>query len=154
MSYLTATLTNAEINLISDPNRPCCDAIRDLDMLSQSMRINADPFEESLRIKNTVDAFERRATVEPSLEVLAVILNCEYKLWKLNEDTPVRFKPFLSHWIDALLAIDEQLAVWQRDTTTNNHMKNTVTTDEILRIRARCIKGLLADKPLSSKEPI
>ncbi|EOA90469.1 hypothetical protein ACJQWK_07689 [Exserohilum turcicum] len=153
MSYLTATLTHAEISLISDPNRPGCDAIRDLDALSQSLRRNPDHFEEALRVKNTLDAFGQRAAVEPSLEVLAAILNCEYKLWTMNEGIPMRFKPFLSHWIEALIGIDEELAAWQRDTAANNHMKNTVTTDEILRIRARCIKGLLMDKPLSPKEP-
>jgi hypothetical protein len=154
MSYLTATLTRAEISLISDPNRPCCDTIRDLDIVSQSIRRSADQFEECLRIKNTLDAFGRRASVEPSLEVLAAIVNCEYKLWKMNEDTPVRFKPFLSHWIETLMAIDGELVAWQLDTVTESHMKNTVTTDEILRIRSRCIKGFLVDKPLSPEEPI
>lgn len=153
MSYLTATLTHAEINLISNPNRPSYDTIRDLEIASQSIRSNADQFEESLRIKNTLDAFARRAAVEPSLEALAAILNCEYKLWKMNEDIPVRFKPFLSHWIESLMVIDGELAALRLDTVTGIHMKNTVTTDEILRIRARCIKGLLVDKPLSPKEP-
>ncbi|KNG45496.1 hypothetical protein DDE82_007233 [Stemphylium lycopersici] len=152
--YLTATLTDAEANLLSDPNRAGDQVIRDLDRLSHSLRENADPFEESLRVKNTLEAFVHRATVDPSLEVLAAILNCEYRLWKMNEAISMESKPFLSHWIEALMGIEAQLAAWQLETSTgNNFRENTVTTDEIWRIRATFIKGMLVEKPLSPQEP-
>lgn len=33
---------------------------------------------------------------------IALILNCEFQLYKLNASTPLRHNPFLSHWVEVL----------------------------------------------------
>jgi hypothetical protein len=131
MSYLTATLTKAEVTVISDPIKLHQDATLELKKLSESLHANEDEFEISLRIRNTLCEYEEKAKTEPSMEVLAVLLNGEFRLWQITEGLHIETNPFLTHWIDALIRMEEPSDI------TNDNVRG------IFRIRARCIKGLI-----------
>ncbi|KAI4952759.1 hypothetical protein J4E91_003231 [Alternaria rosae] len=148
MSFMTATLTDAEIDALSSSAFNHDGAIRQLDRIIRSL--NADPtsFIESIRVKNTLDAYVQRAKLEPTLPVLRLILNCEYKLWKLAEATPMRFKTYLSHWVEAFMETNNEAAEGQENKATGN---DTVTTAEVRKTRAEYIMGLLLWEPSSSK---
>ncbi|KAL1798898.1 hypothetical protein ACET3X_002935 [Alternaria dauci] len=148
---MSDTLTAAEINALSDPTKLNGDAIRDLDAASHSLNIDATPFDQSMRVKITLDAYAKRAEVEPSIEVLVVILNCEYKLWKGNEEVPMRYKPFLTHWVEALMQLKEQSALEQVDTANSNGTKAGPTATDIRKTRARYIITLLSQAPSSAQ---
>jgi hypothetical protein len=150
MSFMTATLTAAEINALSDLTKTYDDAIRDLDKIIHSLNANAEPFFESIRVKNTLDTYVERAKLQPSLQVLTVILNCEYKLCKVVEETPMRYKPYLTHWVEALVEIDKEVATEQQDVVASKGANVTVTAADIRRTRAKYITGLLLEEPLSS----
>jgi hypothetical protein len=150
MSFMTATLTAAEVHAVSDPTKTHEVAIHDLDQIIHSLEADPDPFIESLRVKNTLDAYVQRARLEPTVQVLTVILNCEYKLWKVDEKTPLRHKPYLSHWVEALEEINEEVAEEQADKVTSKDATATLTAEDIRRTRANYIIGLLS-KPVSAK---
>ena len=131
MNYLTATLTKAEVTVISDPIKLHRDATLELKKLSESLHANEDEFEISLRIRNTLCEYEEKAKTEPSMEVLAVLLNGEFRLWQITEGLHIETNPFLTHWVDALIRMEST---------------SDVTHDDfrgIFRIRAICIKGLI-----------
>jgi hypothetical protein len=137
---LTATLTDAEIRALSDYNLSIHDAIRHFGQnAAVSGRRNESDFEKSLRLKNTIDVFEMRAGAEPSAQALAVLMNCEYLLWLLNKDTPLKQKPFLSHWVEAIQRLDA--AGVQRE--SNGVAKNDLSADKISAARVLWIKMLL-----------
>jgi hypothetical protein len=105
---LTATLTVAQIETLSEYSTlSIYDAIRYYNR-SRAAGIdrNGNDFEKSLRVKNTLDLFETRTRAEPSAQALAVLINCEYLLWDLNKDTPLKRNPFLSHWVEAVQRLD------------------------------------------------
>lgn len=56
---ITAALTPAEVATLSDPERACGAAKRQLEIAVRSNEA-ASSFEESLRLKNTLDAFEEK----------------------------------------------------------------------------------------------
>jgi hypothetical protein len=151
MSLMTATLTPPEINALSDPTKPNDDAIRDLDAASHSLNIDDAPFFQSIRVKNTLDAYVERAELEPSVEVLVVILNCEYKLWKAHEEIPMRQKPYLTHWVEALMKTNEKSGMEQVDTVNSKGTNAGPTTADIRKTRARYITTLLSKEPLPSQ---
>ncbi|KAF2652787.1 hypothetical protein K491DRAFT_32257 [Lophiostoma macrostomum CBS 122681] len=64
------------------------------------------PFETCLRLKNTLDVAERKASTTPSWQNLAVLLRCEYMLYVLNEGTALRHNPFLSHWVETIQRLE------------------------------------------------
>jgi hypothetical protein len=150
MSFMTATLTAAEIHAVSDPTKTHEVAIHDLDQIIHSLGADPDSFIESLRVKNTLDAYVQRARLEPTVQVLTVILNCEYKLWKVDEKIPLRRKPYLSHWVEALEEINEEVAEEKEDKVTSKDATATLTAEDIRRTRANYIIGLLS-KPVSAK---
>ncbi|CAG5161768.1 uncharacterized protein ALTATR162_LOCUS6091 [Alternaria atra] len=151
MSFMTATLTAAEINALSDPTKSNDDAIRDLDAASHSFSVDVAPFFQSIRVKNTLDAYVERAKLEPSLQVLVVILNCEYKLWKAHEEISMRHKPYLTHWVEALMKTNEESAKEHVDTLTSSGTKAGPSTADIRKTRARYITVLLSEEPSSSQ---
>ncbi|KAI4676418.1 uncharacterized protein J4E88_007336 [Alternaria novae-zelandiae] len=148
MSFMTATLTDAEIDALSSDAFDHDGAIRKLDKIMRSLNTDPNSFIESIRVKNTLDAYVQRAKLEPTLPALRLILNCEYKLWKLAEETPMKHKVYLSHWIEALQEINNEAAEGQEDKATSN---DTVTAAEARRTRAEYIMGLLLWEPSSSK---
>ncbi|KAF2451984.1 hypothetical protein P171DRAFT_493645 [Karstenula rhodostoma CBS 690.94] len=140
-----ATLTRAETHALSDADRTCEDANRQLG----SARAHAPRdhnaadtgiFEESLRLKNTLDACEAQAKFKPSWEALALLVNCEYRLYVLNQTTPLRNNPFLSHWVEAVQRLGTPTA--QRDAKTDG----SILSDEISTVRVELIKALLQSR--------
>ncbi|KAF2709967.1 hypothetical protein K504DRAFT_454346 [Pleomassaria siparia CBS 279.74] len=102
-------------------------------------------FEQSLRLKNTLDAIEEQARVQPSWELLSILVNCEYSLYVLNQATPLRLNPFLSHWVEMI----QRLAKTESDagrlatdmTRTDGH--GHVGTKDINVVRTEVAKSLL-----------
>lgn len=154
MSYLTASLGPEELDVLMDPMKPYDDAIRDLEHVAKTTRGNADSFEESLRVKNSLDTYEVLAKTMPSQQLLTAMLNCEYKLWQTCEETSMRFKPYLSHWVEALMRIQKEIGECQHTTVTTSDTSDTITTREILATRAGYIMALLLQKPPPSTEPV
>ncbi|KAI2480890.1 hypothetical protein Ptr902_07916 [Pyrenophora tritici-repentis] len=154
MSYLTATLEPDELDALMDSMKPYDDAIRDLEHITKTTRGAADAFEESLRVKNSLDTYEVLAKTMPTQQLLTAILNCEYKLWRTHEETPLRFKPYLSHWVETLMSTQKELAHHQHIAVTTSDTNDTITTREILVTRAGYIMALLKDTPLPSAEPV
>ncbi|KAK1913864.1 hypothetical protein P3342_007109 [Pyrenophora teres f. teres] len=154
MSYLTASLEPDELDALMDPMKPYDDAMRDLEHITKTIRGTADAFEESLRIKNSLDTYEVLARTMPTQQLLTAILNCEYKLWQTHQETPLRFKPYLSHWVETLMKMQKELANHQHTTATTSDTNDTITTREILATRAGYIMALLKEAPLPSTEPV
>lgn len=137
---LTATLTDAESRALSDYNLSIHDAIRYFgqNVAAYNSRNESD-FEKSFKLKNTIDVFEMRARAEPSAQALAVLMNCEYLLWQLNKDTPLKQNPFLSHWVEAIQRLDA--VGGQRG--SNGVAMNGLSADKISAARVLWIKMLL-----------
>ncbi|OAG09637.1 uncharacterized protein CC84DRAFT_1069304, partial [Paraphaeosphaeria sporulosa] len=140
-----AALTRSEIHALSDADRTCEDANRQL--ASARAHVHRDHtaadtgvFEESLRLKNTLDACEQQAKSSPSWDALAVLVNCEYRLYVLNQTTPLRNNPFLSHWVEAVQRLGTPAA--QRDANTDG----SILSDEISTVRMELIKALLQSR--------
>jgi hypothetical protein len=103
----SATLTDAEIETLSDHSRSLQDARAAFHAVNHAAgNTNESVFEKSLRTKNTLDAFEQSSRTTSSRHVLAIVVNCEYLLWCLNSDTPLVHNPFLSHWVEAIQRLD------------------------------------------------
>jgi hypothetical protein len=105
---LTATLTPAELEALSNyDHHSLQDAARGFDRMTAAVGYSSEgAFEKSLRIKNTLDMFEEQSRARPSEKILAVLLNCEYLLWRLNVDTLLKHNPFLSHWVEAIQRLE------------------------------------------------
>jgi hypothetical protein len=105
----SATLTDAEVAALSD-----CDMkllrIAEQD-LHRTFLLDPDfaesTFEIGLRVKNTLNALEA-APQEPFVRALPIFVNCEYQLWRLHEDIPLKNNPFLSHWVETLLLLHKR----------------------------------------------
>jgi hypothetical protein len=69
-----------------------------------------------------------------------VLVNCEYRLYVLNETTPLRNNPFLSHWVEAIQRLAPPTA--QRDANP----AGTMLADEISTVRVELIKALLQSR--------
>ena len=84
------------------------------------------------------------AVATPSWVTLAVLLNCEYQLYVLNESTPLRLNPFLSHWVEAI----QRLSVAppnspSRPATPKARNNNSITSADIFTTRVELVKSLL-----------
>ncbi|ORY13212.1 hypothetical protein BCR34DRAFT_481547 [Clohesyomyces aquaticus] len=101
-------------------------------------------FEESLRLKNTLDHYEATARFDPKWTHLSVLLNCEYQLYTLNRGTPLRYNPFLSHWVEAL----QRLSQPPSEHETLFKIDGPVPATDMRAVRIEMIKSLLrADDP-------
>ncbi|KAH9866249.1 hypothetical protein J1614_008815 [Plenodomus biglobosus] len=141
MDY-TARLFAAETDCLGDPDSTFDSATRNLEMVATSDEWG---FQRCIRIKNTVDALELRAQREPSWRVLALLLHCEYQLWREYAPTgDVRGNPFLSHWVEAFQRLDTESA--QRALSAARSHEATVepTTEVIAAVRVEWIKKLLS----------
>jgi hypothetical protein len=136
---LTATLTAAEIESLADyHNRSLQDAEHELARATyQSAHRNESAFEKSLRIKNTLDVFEEASKTLPTKRALAVLVNCEYQLWRLNADTRLEDNPFLSHWVEAIQRLDTQESLADRaQTAAEDLLLETSNSTRVLWIKA------------------
>src|SRR5690348_13517888 len=91
---LAKELAGLEFQCLSDLKRQNDEVLREVDHIST---LNEDgpggAFNKSMRIKGTIDSLERQAQTEPSWSVLAGLLRSEYRLWKLNVNTPIQANP-------------------------------------------------------------
>jgi hypothetical protein len=69
-----------------------------------------------------------------------VLVNCEYRLYVLNQATPLRNNPFLSHWVEAVQRLAPSAA--QRDADPDG----AILADEISTVRVELIKALLQSR--------
>ena len=68
-------------------------------------------FELGLRIKKTLDELETRPIIPRNNDhLLALIINCEIRLYCLYSDMPLRHNPFLCHWVEAVQRLDHKPA--------------------------------------------
>ncbi|KAF2759143.1 hypothetical protein EJ05DRAFT_334334 [Pseudovirgaria hyperparasitica] len=68
-------------------------------------------FQDALLLKQKLDLLEAGAVTgscEPSLPILARILHCEYLLYSIYAETPMRYNPFLSHWVEVIQRLDRK----------------------------------------------
>lgn len=168
---ITATLTPVEIAALGDPDRSCGDATRwmrsaaAVSTAQQHGSNDGQSFEESLRLKNTLDVFEEKGIVpfaiceirdrraatdifcaaraEPSWQHLSVLLNCEYQLYFLNQNTPLRYNPFLSHWVEAIQRLAKTSFQSEPSSTEPAHTDEPPSSSGINTARDGLIKSLL-----------
>ncbi|PSN65865.1 hypothetical protein BS50DRAFT_588667 [Corynespora cassiicola Philippines] len=145
---ISARLEEGEIQRLEDPGKLCGDVVRGL---------GGSGFEGSLRVKNTVDGIEEIARDAPSWSAFSVLVNCEYRLYEMNRDTPLRNNPFLSHWVEAILRLGQNLAP-SKPQGKRRAKKNgdKITDAEIRRVRVELIKSLLQSGdslPFASMSP-
>lgn len=137
----SATLTAAEIEALSNyDQRSLQDAENELVRMNErSVYKDESAFEKSLRVKNTLDVFEQTSRKAPSEHALAVFLNCENQLWRLNEGTPLQHNPFLSHWVEALQRLERPELGGKPATIAPAR----ITTEAIDGVRVLWIKAML-----------
>ncbi|KAF9739190.1 hypothetical protein PMIN06_009228 [Paraphaeosphaeria minitans] len=133
-----AALTPSEMHALSDADRQLGSARAHAHR--EHAAADAGVFDESLRLKNTLDACEHQAKSSPSWDALAVLVNCEYRLYVLNQTTPLRHNPFLSHWVEAVQRLGTPTA--QRDATSDV----SILSDDICTVRVELIKALLQSR--------
>ncbi|OAL44623.1 hypothetical protein IQ07DRAFT_615692 [Pyrenochaeta sp. DS3sAY3a] len=144
----SAVLNPAQTEAFSDADRGHGTVATSFEELSANQGANGEEgvFEKSLRLKNTLDVCEERARSQPSWRILALLLNCEHKLWSLNAATPLRHNPFLTHWVEALQRLDKDNIDEKKKAKATNSARDAITTDEISKVRAEWIKRLLSSK--------
>ena len=80
------------------------------------------------------------AISQPSWQALSVLVNCEYRLYILNQDTPLRNNPFLSHWVEAIQRFDRS------STTKAAKSDGSLTSSDVHTVRVELIKALLQSR--------
>ncbi|KAL2357283.1 hypothetical protein BJ546DRAFT_437235 [Cryomyces antarcticus] len=119
-----------------------------------------DAFDQSLRLKRTLDEEERLAEyylrnhnrrvfvpddLRESLQRLSSrILRCEYHLYMLNSNTPLRYNPFLSHWVEIVRGWDRKVGELQG--------QHSLNTELLVPLRARRDFVVLILKGTPSKD--
>ena len=96
------------------------------------------------------------ATLNSSLPYLATILNCEYQLYKLNEATPLRYNPFLSHWVEVVQRWERMLAEAPGRENKGYSGGRDTESRQIYRVRIEFVKAILSSHnipQLSTKSP-
>lgn len=68
-------------------------------------------------------------------------MNCEYKLYVLNQETPLRNNPFLSHWVEAIQRLERAAAKSSKKSSGAE-----LTSNEINVVRVEFIKTLLQSR--------
>ncbi|KAF2023740.1 hypothetical protein EK21DRAFT_80155 [Setomelanomma holmii] len=142
---LTATLTPGEIETLSNPHGSIQHTSRTFERLTDQTSFGPEgAFEKSIRIKNTLDYFEELTRAEPSWRSLAILMNCEYQLWRVNEDILLKLNPFLSHWVEAI----QRLGSHDTLAAESSHPKEAISTYEIDTARVLWIKTVLHSRDI------
>lgn len=137
---LVSALARIELDTLSDPDRTCADAVKDLDHISTLQEDGlGGAFDKSLRVKSTIDALEDQAQMQPSWNMLSAIVNSEYRLWRLNAETPLRLNPFLSHWVEVVQRLEAHGVKAQGGQATTRDL----SAIDISATRLEMIKGML-----------
>ncbi|KAJ4343458.1 hypothetical protein N0V87_000224 [Didymella glomerata] len=145
-SKLARELASLELQCLSDLSRQNDEVLREVDHVST---LNEDgpggAFNKSMRIKGTIDDLGAKVQTEPSWAALAALLRSEYRLWKLNVDTPIHANPFLSHWIDAILLLYVDTQGYQPNLGDDDSFfaNGPVSYREIAAARLEMIKEML-----------
>ncbi|OCL07480.1 hypothetical protein AOQ84DRAFT_57952 [Glonium stellatum] len=105
-------------------------------------------FQDSLKLKRKLDELEGQVTIDPSLPRLAAILNCEYQLYKLNEATPLRHNPFLSHWVEVVQRWEKALAEAPNQESKGHLGERNIEWRQIYRTRIEFVKAILSSHNL------
>ncbi|OAK95436.1 hypothetical protein IQ06DRAFT_258521, partial [Phaeosphaeriaceae sp. SRC1lsM3a] len=144
---LTATLTAAEIEALSSyTDRSLQEAENQLARICDgSVHSHESAFEKSLRIKNTLDVVEGSSRAAPTGHDLAIMINCEYQLWRLNSNTPLKHNPFLSHWVEALQRLGRPDVQGRHATAA----PGSLSVDTIKLVRVLCIQTMLQDQDIA-----
>ncbi|TKA70677.1 hypothetical protein B0A49_04381 [Cryomyces minteri] len=133
-----------------------------------------DAFDQSLRLKRTLDEEERLAEYylrnhnhlasvpddlrEPLQRASSRILRCEYHLYMLNSNTPLKYNPFLSHWVEIVRGWDRKVGELQGQHSLNTELLFPLRTRRdfvvlILQgIPFKLINDRLSDQSLSADE--
>lgn len=107
MSLHTA-LARIELEYLSDMDRSNALVVRDVNYISTLQEDGVGgAFEKSLRVKGMIDELEALAGQLPSWKTLAALVRSEFRLWLMNEQTPLRQNPFLSHWVEAIQRLEK-----------------------------------------------
>lgn len=141
---LHSALAKLELQSLSDLNRQNDEVLQEVEHISTLQEDGVGgAFGKSLRIKGMIDELAAKVQTEPNWCSLAALLRSEYRLWKLNLDTPIRFNPFLSHWVEAILQLN---AVTQgyRPILDDRHVTNgAISNLDIAATRLEMLKELL-----------
>ncbi|KAF2740265.1 hypothetical protein EJ04DRAFT_425427 [Polyplosphaeria fusca] len=108
-----------------------------------------DVFGDSIKLKNTLDLVEEASRSEPSWKRLSILVNCEYQLYSLNQRTPLRNNPFLSHWVEVVQRLEKTSVRNSREDWSPKNSDGTISSDEICTVRMELIKSLLQSRDLS-----
>lgn len=95
-------------------------------------------------------------TLNSSLPYLATMLNCEYQLYKLNEATPLRYNPFLSHWVEVVQRWERMLAEAPGQENKGYSGERNTEWRQTYRARIEFVKAILSSHnmtQLSTKSP-
>jgi hypothetical protein len=107
-------LSEAELKSMRNPRQLLRYAARDfLDTATGQDHSDETVFEKCLRIKKTLDLLEAKGIQENSCDETSLSLYCEWLLWQLYEDVPLRHNPFLSHWVEALQRLNHYFIAWE-----------------------------------------
>lgn len=146
-SKLARELARLELQCLGDLTRQNDDVLGDLDHIST---LDEDgpggAFNKSMRIKRTIDDLGATVQTAPAWTALAALLRSEYRLWKLNVDTPISANPFLSHWIDAILLLHVDTQGYQPSPTDDDDAefgKGALSYRDIAAARLEMIKEML-----------
>jgi hypothetical protein len=83
------------------------------------------------------------ARSEPSWQRLSILLNCEYGLYLLNKDTPLRHNPFLSHWVEAYQRLVPASSNREQPLSGSSTSNGQIMNQGINAARLELIKSLL-----------
>jgi hypothetical protein len=139
-------LSDAELQAFSDPDRPYADAIRDLEQKDAVRHSAENDFEKGIRLKTILDSLEQQAKQEPSWQLLSLLINCECRLWSLYAKTPIRYNPFLVHWVETLQRMDKTKGAYKE---VGGGLGNAISAEDIARVRMEWIKRLLLAKDMA-----
>jgi hypothetical protein len=74
--------------------------------------------------------------------LLAEFLHCEYQLYRANIQTPLRYNPWLSHWVEV---VQTEQTKFNISSSNGQASQSSPTLDEIRKTRAEFVKTILED---------
>lgn len=135
-------LESVELEYLRDTLRDNKTVLTDLSHISTLQEDGAGGiFEKSLRVKQLLDEYQSVAERQPSLQALAVLVRSEYRLWKMNEQTPLRHNPFLSHWVEAIQRLEQDLQTLSGQ--GSSRATESVSVGDVIATRLEMIKRIL-----------
>lgn len=140
---LNSALAKVELQTLSDLLRQNDEVLKEVDHISTLQEDGiGGGFEKSMRVKAMIDTLESGAQREPSWTGLAALVRSEYRLWKLNDHTPLRVNPFLSHWVEAIQRLDAVTQAY-RPILDDKYLEGIISAEDIAATRLEMLKELL-----------